>query len=110
MHAAYTHEDLPERLGEREGRCCHAAVTERARSSEPRGAAAAAGERPRRDAEEEPTTSDGPWLRLTCSWFCQWVISTFAFPSSALPVKRAIRRMGGEGSHEGDPSGVTSGG
>ena len=67
VHAAHTHVDLAERLGERDGRCCHAAVTERARSSEPSGAAAAAGERPRRKAEEEPTVTNGPWLQLTCS-------------------------------------------
>ena len=52
-------------VGDRDGRECQAAVAERARSSDPRGAAAAAGERPRREAEEEPTASDGPWLRLT---------------------------------------------
>ena len=61
---AHTHVVLLGRLGDRDGRECQAAVAERARSSDPRGAAAA-GERPRREAEEEPTVSDGPWLQLT---------------------------------------------
>ena len=84
VHAAHTHVDLAERLGERDGRCCHAAVTERARSSEPSGAAAAAGERPRRK-EEGPKASDGPWLRLTCSWFRQWVIRPLPSPHPSYP-------------------------
>ena len=62
---AHTQEVLHGRLGDRDGCECQAAVAERARSSDPRGAAAAAGERPRREAEEEPTVSDGPWLQLT---------------------------------------------
>ena len=61
---AHTQEVLHGRLGDRDGCECQAAVAERARSSDPRGAAAA-GERPRREAEEEPTVSDGPWLQLT---------------------------------------------
>ena len=107
---AHGHALCLSRGGEREGRTCHAVVAERARSMDPRGAAAVAGERPRLWAASSAMVTEGPSRLLTCSCVQHGGFITYCLPTVCITRETSSLQTMGEdvqaGPRWGDVAGL----